>query len=239
LSGVLSIEIAIAKTHKYASRDSGDTAETVERPTGGLSVVLVDGQGSGAAAKSLSMMVSSKAVGLLKEGVRDGVVARGTHDFLHAYRHGKVSATLDIVSVDLATSTVVVTRNSPVPFLVRSKDGIILHTSSSRPIGLYRHTRPSIEQFPLEEGLAIIVFSDGIHTAGDRAHKRIDLMEWASQALTCEVEAHDIADGLLAAAIAAADGRPGDDMTVVATTITATDQVQPVRTLRVSLPFPG
>ena len=41
---MLSIEIAVAKTYKYASRDSGDTAETVERLTGGMSMVLVDGQ---------------------------------------------------------------------------------------------------------------------------------------------------------------------------------------------------
>ncbi|HCG28801.1 MAG TPA: stage II sporulation protein E, partial [Chloroflexi bacterium] len=49
--------------------------------------------------KTLSMMVSSKAVALLKDGIRDGAVARGVHDSLLAYRHGKVSATLDLLSV--------------------------------------------------------------------------------------------------------------------------------------------
>ena len=43
----LTIDVAIAKTHKYASRDSGDTAEVVERPGGGLTLLVVDGQGSG------------------------------------------------------------------------------------------------------------------------------------------------------------------------------------------------
>ena len=72
-----SIELGIAKVNKYASRESGDTAEVVERPGGGISVVVVDGQGSGAAAKALSLMLTAKAITLLKEGVRDGAVARG------------------------------------------------------------------------------------------------------------------------------------------------------------------
>ena len=140
---MLSIQIAIAKTHKYASRDSGDTAEVVERPTGGLSVILVDGQGSGAAAKTLSMLVSSKALALLKEGVRDGAVARGAHDFLHAYRHGKVSATLDIVSVELATRTVLVTRNSVAPYIVGHANGYAESLGESGPMAsTATHDRP-------------------------------------------------------------------------------------------------
>ena len=89
----LQITLAIAKTNKYASRESGDTAELIERPGGGFSVVTVDGQGSGGAAKTLSLLITAKAVSLLKEGVRDGAVARAVHDYLFAYRHGKVSAT--------------------------------------------------------------------------------------------------------------------------------------------------
>src|SRR5690606_15818810 len=108
----------------YASRESGDTVELVERPGGGFSVVMIDGQGSGKAAKTLSLLLSAKAVGLIKDGVRDGAVARATHDFLFAFRHGQVSATLDIVSVDLHSREVVITRNADSPMLLR-KEGEI------------------------------------------------------------------------------------------------------------------
>ena len=47
----MEIQIAVAKTNKYASMESGDTLEVVERPNGGLSVVLSDGQTSGKGAK--------------------------------------------------------------------------------------------------------------------------------------------------------------------------------------------
>lgn len=234
---MLSIEIAVAKTHKYASRDSGDTAETVERPTGGVSMVLVDGQGSGHAAKTLSMMVSSKAVSLLKEGVRDGAIARATHDFLHAYRHGRVSATLDIVSVDLASKTILVTRNSATPYLVRRDGAFDRHDSTSGPIGLYRHTRPSIDQYPIESGLTVVIFSDGIVNAGHRMRTPFDALGYVRDELPSEALAHDLADGVLAAAVEADSGRPNDDMTVAAVTIVPVAAEQPVRTIRVSVPF--
>ena len=38
---MMEIQIAVAKTNKYASSESGDTLETVERPNGGLSVAIV------------------------------------------------------------------------------------------------------------------------------------------------------------------------------------------------------
>ena len=43
----MEVQIAAAKTNKYAVTESGDTLEVVERPNGGLSVVLADGQTSG------------------------------------------------------------------------------------------------------------------------------------------------------------------------------------------------
>ena len=108
----LEIQIAVAKINKYASSESGDTVEIVERPHGGLSVVVADGQRSGRSAKAISNLVVNKAIALLAEGVRDGAVARATHDYLHTWRGGKVSAELVIVSVDMVSRSQVISRNS-------------------------------------------------------------------------------------------------------------------------------
>lgn len=202
-------------------------------------MILVDGQGSGHAAKSLSMMVSSKAVALLKEGVRDGGVARGTHDFLHAFRHGKVSATLDIVSVDLATSTIVVTRNSSVAYYILGDgEGYRASESVSGPIGLYRHTRPAVDQFACERGLNVIVFSDGISTAGVRNGSPFNPVLFAQETFTQETPVQVMADDLLQAALDADSGRPSDDMTVVALALIGSDSKQPIRRQYVSVPLP-
>jgi hypothetical protein len=79
----MEVQIAVAKINKYASLESGDTLEVVERPNGGVSVVLADGQTSGRGAKAVSMMVVRKVIGLLAEGVRDGAAARAASDALY------------------------------------------------------------------------------------------------------------------------------------------------------------
>ncbi|RPH56425.1 MAG: serine/threonine-protein phosphatase, partial [Chloroflexi bacterium] len=118
----MEVQIAVAKINKYAVSESGDTLEVVERPGGGLSVVLADGQSSGRGAKAISMMVVRKVIGLLAEGVRDGAAARAASDYLFSERNGKVSSTLNILSVDLQTRTVVLARNNESPMYVARHD---------------------------------------------------------------------------------------------------------------------
>ena len=47
----LQIKVVINKTAKYAIKESGDLAEVVERPKGGITALIADGQGTGQAAK--------------------------------------------------------------------------------------------------------------------------------------------------------------------------------------------
>ena len=138
----MEIQVAVAKINKYATSDSGDTVEVIERPNGGLSVVLADGQSSGRGAKNISMMVVRRVISLLSEGVRDGAAARAASDALYTERKGKVSATLNILSVDMQTGTLVITRNNPAPVLVAHEEQIVRLEEPSQPIGLYRDTRP-------------------------------------------------------------------------------------------------
>jgi len=231
------IQIAVAKTHKYAKRESGDTVELVERPTGGLSVVLVDGQGSGQAAKSLSLLVSAKAVALLKDGARDGAVARVVHDYLHTFRHGRVSSTLEILSVDLVSRTVVSSRNSATPILLRQGDEYELRPSRSESIGIKRHTKPAIDEFAAEPGLRIALFSDGIIHAGERYRKPFDPLAFAQEHLSGDLTAREMADAILAAALAADQGRPEDDMTAVTLNLGPRGEYPPVRRLELIVPL--
>lgn len=235
----LAVEIGIAKTNKYASRESGDTAELVERPAGGFSVVMADGQGSGRAAKSLSLMVTSKAVGLLKEGVRDGAVARGVHDFLFAYRHGQVSATLDILSVDLKSETIVITRNAETTMLVRRHGYYETVPGASGPIGLYHMTRPTVTQLPLASGLHVLLVTDGVSGAGRRSGEGpLDLPAFAATHLAGDLPAETMAERVLAAAIERDGQRPADDMTVVALALRHHTEPTLVRRLTARIPLP-
>src|SRR5919206_2626761 len=121
---MLEVQVAVAKVGKYASSESGDTIEQIERPRGGFSFVIADGQGSGRGAKTLSNMVTARAITMLKDGARDGAVARAVHDYLFSYRHGQVSATLNILSVDFQAQMIVVSRNNPLPYYILNRQGL-------------------------------------------------------------------------------------------------------------------
>jgi serine phosphatase RsbU (regulator of sigma subunit) len=212
----MEVQIAVAKTNKYAVTESGDTLEMVERPNGGLSVVLADGQTSGQGAKAVSILVVRKVIALLAEGVRDGAAARAASDSLYTEKKGKVSSTLNIISVDLQTGTVVLTRNNPAPFFTAHGDQVDCISSPSSPIGISRNVRPVISEVAVEPGLIIVVFTDGLVHAGERIGRPMDICT----SLTSMLEEQDptpqeIADALLNEAVRLDENRPADDISVV------------------------
>ena len=242
----LTLELAVAKVGKYATHESGDSVEVVERPHGGLSVVMVDGQRSGKAAKAISNIVARKAMALLADGVRDGAVARAAHDYLRTQRGGKVSATLNLVSVDLDSRTLVLLRNNHCPTLlynphwigVTTPDGWQYLNEPSEAIGIHARTRPIATELPLQPDLLAFIFTDGIWTAGERSGQRISLPLLVREALAAGVtEPKDLANLLLARAIELDQGRPADDMSLVVLAIQHGQAAEDVRRMTVSLPF--
>jgi serine phosphatase RsbU (regulator of sigma subunit) len=212
----MEVQIAVAKVRKYASSNSGDTVEVVERPQGGVSVVMADGQSSGRGAKWISTLVVRKVISLLAEGVRDGAAARAASDSLYTERGGKVSATLNILSVDKQTNTLVITRNNPVPAVLARHDQIQLLSEESIPVGSYRDTRPVICEVRLEAGLTAIAFTDGIVHAGDRIGQPMNIVTCLEALLEGEEPSPQlIADSLLEMAMKLDQNRPSDDISVV------------------------
>ena len=235
----MEVQIAVAKINKYAVSESGDTLEVVERPNGGLSIVLADGQTSGQGAKAVSMLVVRKVIGLLAEGVRDGAAARAASDSLYTEKKGKVISTLNIVSVDLQTRTVVITRNNPAPIFISRGERIDCLGSESSPIGVSRNVRPAITEIPVEAGLTIVIFTDGLMNAGERRGQLMDVCT----SLKAMLEDQDpspqgIADALLNEAAHLDEGRPSDDMSVVVLKVLKR-QGDEVRRMTVRLPING
>lgn len=234
----MEIQIAVSKIGKYATSESGDTLEMIERPGGGLSLVLVDGQHSGRGAKAVSNLVARKAVSLLAEGVRDGAAARAAHDTLFAQHNGKVQATLNIVSVDLVSKTLVLSRNNPSPIFVARPSGVTELADPSKPIGLYRHTRPVISEVPLEADTVVVVYTDGLATAGARKGKLMDVHAKVEKLHAAGLEAAQTwADRLLAEAAAHDDGRAADDISVLVVAVLKRQTPDEARRLLVRMPL--
>ncbi len=231
------LDVAVAKTRKYATPESGDTIEMIERPGGGVSFVVVDGQRSGKSAKAISNIVARKAVSLLAEGVRDGAAARAAHDYLYMHRSGKVSATLNIVSVDLASRTLVLSRNNHCPALVSLHGELQIFDEPSQPVGVQRGTKPIIHELPLTPDTTVVIFTDGLTAAGERTGQSLDVPQLVRQLLGQQQTAQDLAHALLRAALQADEGRASDDISILVLTITALEQADDTRWLNVSMPL--
>lgn len=235
----MEVQIAVAKVNKYAISESGDTLEVVERPNGGLSVVLADGQTSGRGAKAVSQLVVRKVISLLAEGVRDGAAARAASDALYTEKQGKVICTLNIASVDLHSGTIVLARNNPSPMFICRGDQIDRRDEESIALGISRNVRPLITEIPVEPGLMIVIYTDGLTHAGERRGQPMDVEE----TLRFLMDDHNsspqtLADSLLAQAINLDDNRPADDISVLVLKVSAR-MGDNVRRMTVRLPIEG
>jgi len=218
----MEFQFAVAKIGKYASSESGDTLEMIERPHGGISLVLVDGQRSGKSAKAISNVVARKAVQLLSEGVRDGAAARAAHDYLYTYRAGKVSATLNILSIDTQTKTLVVSRNNPAPVIVWTTDrGLYALDQPSTVVGVQRNVKPQITEIPVSAGILVVVYTDGLQHAGSLSGSVvIEPVEIIREILAGgSMDPQKIVNVLLTRAVEADAGRPRDDISVMAAVV--------------------
>jgi len=233
----MEVQIAVAKVNKYAVSESGDTLEVVERPNGGLSVVLADGQSSGRGAKAISQMVVRKVIGLLAEGVRDGATARAASDALFTDKQGKVISTLNIASFDLSSGTIVLTRNNPAPMYVCRDERIDCLEEESIPLGTSRNVRPLITEIAIEPGLMIIIYTDGLTHAGKRRGMPMDVGATIRSVLEDQDPTpQTLADSLLAQAVSLDENRPADDISVLVLKVAARTGDN-VRRMTVRLPI--
>ncbi|MFW5713627.1 MAG: SpoIIE family protein phosphatase [Brevefilum sp.] len=212
----MEIRIAVAKIDKHGTGKSGDTVETIERPNGGLSVVLADGQIKGENQKSISTMVSHRVIDNISDGVRDGAAIRAASSSIFAEHQGAIQANLNVISVDLQTNTILVSRNNAVPVFLINEEHVDCLSTESQAIGSHADITPTIVELQIRPRMAVIAFSDGVYNAGRKEQSIPDICT-TIEALIEEQEptAQDIADFLLNRAIRLDEGRPKDDMSVI------------------------
>jgi hypothetical protein len=214
------IQVAWSKMPKGGVGTSGDSVELVERPLGGVTLILADGQGSGPAARRISRLVSMKAVSLIADGSRDGAVARAVQDMLYTAREGRVTATLALLTVDFATRSLVISRNSPAPVVVRQEDRVFRIDGAAEVIGTYRRTKPQVTELDLVEGTICLTWA-----------------AWDTRLAASDVDQlADLVDALMQDAVDLDQGRPGDDISIMALGVRRDDQSS-LRRLSASIPF--
>jgi hypothetical protein len=230
------LRVAAAKVSRYATLESGDTLEMIERPRGGVSFVLVDGQTSGRGAKTISNVVARKVVSLLGEGVRDGAAARAAHDYLYTQYQGKVRADLTILSLDMTTQTVVLSRNTHCPAVVRQEGEWSLIEGAAQPVGLQTFTKPTIAEFLFQAGTYVIISTDGLWSAG-QPRQKWNVLSAIRDIHRENSEPEAIAESLLQQARDLDAGRPADDIAVLVLGVLPHADGGGVRRLTVRVPI--
>lgn len=232
----MEIQIAVSKINMKEALESGDTLEVIERPSGGLSVILVDGRGSGKKPKKVSSTIVHKVLHLIGDGTRDGVAATTVSDQLYKEHMGDITAFLSILSVDLQTFTITITSNNPVPVFVSQKQHVDCITGEATAIGTRLNVTPAITQLPLEVGITVVMYTDGVAKAGEAMGISLDMCTLLkSMTEDQEPAAQAVADTLLAEAVRLDQTQPQDDMSVVVLRILS-DQNDRVRRMVVSIP---
>lgn len=233
----MEIKIAIAKIDKHGKGTSGDTVEVTERPNGGISIVLADGQIDNRDSKAISNMVSHRVIDHISEGVRDGASIRAAAQSIFAEHQGRVRANLSVVSADLQTNTIIISRNNSLPAFLISEETVDCLSSESEQIGVRADVTPTIIELPIRLELALVTFSDGVYHAGRDNQQIMDICT-TIEAFIEEQEptAKEIADFLLNRAIRLDDGQPKDDMTIIVLLVSSRP-TDAIRRMNISLPL--
>ncbi|MEA3326994.1 MAG: SpoIIE family protein phosphatase [Chloroflexota bacterium] len=231
----MEIRIAVSKFNKYGIGKSGDTVESIERPNGGISVVFADGQINGKNQKSISTMVSHRVIDHISNGVRDGAAIRATSSRLFSEYDGSIKADLNVVSADLQTNTIIISRNNPVPVFLINGGKIDCLASFSESIGTRADITPTIVELEIQPNMAIIAFSDGVYNAGQRTLNESEIRTTIEALIEGqEPPAQELTDFLLHRAIRLDEGRPKDDMSVLVMQISPQSSDQ-IRRMNVSM----
>jgi len=144
---------------------------------------------------------------------------------------------MNILSADLQTQTLVISRNNPTPVFISQSDQIECISSESIPIGHARNIRPSITEISLIPRTTVVLYTDGVMRAGERFSQSIDFCSLIQAYLDeQEPSAQYIADALLSHAVRLDQNQPNDDMSVVVLRVIQSS-VDNIRRLSVRLPF--
>jgi len=236
----MDIRVGIARIPKSGETVSGDSCTLTERPRGGVSVILAEGQGSGQTARQISRLAVNKASELVTDGLADSSVAKSVHEQLYDIEGRRTSSTLTILSADLDTETIAISRNSHCPVILWTEDYETVYDDEASPIGINRHLKSQFYELPFAPGMLAVTYTDGITAAGHRRggspfdFDRILAIIRENPA----ADADYIARSILEYALELDDETASDDMTVVVLGIAAETPPGPaIKTMSASYPY--
>ena len=235
----MEIKIGVASVRKFDAEYWGDSFGVVERPDGGIALILADGHGNTPAAQQTSRWVTQRARGLLIEGKRDEAIARAIHEELYEMTDRKVACALTILGVDLEAETAVIGRSGATPVLVYSEEYETLYDDEATLLGMSRSVNPQTYELPLAPGMIFATYTEGVRMAGRKRGGGMPEIErfWDFLRKNPASDAQFIAESLLEYAVKLDRGEPSEDMTVAVLGIADVPEKTGIHRLSASYPF--
>lgn len=211
----MELQAAISKAARHSSSAPCDKVEIIERPHGGISIVMAEGKLSNRHSRSIAMKTVHSVLSLIASGMHDGASARMVLSDILKDHKGKAQVNLHVISCDLESKSIVITKNNLTPVITVFEDAaeyLRFDGTSETEQAL----SPSVFQFEIEEGRDFILVSDGILQAGTQYEQPLDLRVFVESLFEDdEPTVQAVADAILNQAISQDVGRPQDDMTVI------------------------
>ncbi|NLC29418.1 MAG: SpoIIE family protein phosphatase [Chloroflexi bacterium] len=214
----MEIQAAISKIDRYSSDEQGNKVEIIERPNGGISIIMAEGKLSGRRSKAITIKAVHDVLYLISEGVPDGASARQVLSHIHSEHGEKAIVNISIISCDLRSKTIVITKNNHVPVLIYENGESRLLPIDDNPEE--RRHDPVVYQFEYKLEQTFILISEGVMNAGEYNENKIDLRTALESIYDDEDDneklgVQEVSDYLLKQAVGHDSGRPRDDMTVI------------------------
>ena len=140
----------------------GDSIAIFESRDGRSFALLSDGMGSGRKAAQLSGICTVFLQKMLATGGDTGVILRMLNDFLAAGAVGEVSATVDLLEVDLYTGEGIFWKSGAAPSFVYREGNLFRLSSRTAPVGILSEADVQKTAFRLYDGDLVVIISDGV-----------------------------------------------------------------------------
>ena len=210
-----SLLTGVASVPKEGNRVSGDAHSFEGLKDGRYMLLLCDGMGSGEKAHKESGAAVSLMEDFYRANFDDKTILDTINKLLLLSSSDEIYSTMDLCMVNLIDGRARFTKiGAPHSYLVRG-DSVKKLAAASLPMGILDEFKPAKYDMQLEDGDIILMFTDGIadlETAEEAVFQNMmDAVELKN--------AQEIADTILAMALAGYGGRAKDDMTVMVTRV--------------------
>lgn len=198
-----------ASKTKAGSEKSGDNYAVRKIDEGKFLVALCDGMGSGEKANENSLAVVSLVENFFAAGLNRDAILNITGGLVSACFEDGFS-TLDSAVVDLYTGKCDVLKIGATFGFIIGKDGVRIVENNSLPLGVLERVEPTVKNYTLSDGDALVILSDGVSDAFFSSTDAADFLIRENSA-----NPQVFADKIMSFALSLDENEAKDDMTVL------------------------